>query len=161
MIISVKSVFYLAIFFLLFPLSFLSFLHASELNQHPIDENLLVYVYRTGGLCPYGGCFGEQKIYKNGTYELSEGDGSKKEIHLSEENIKELNSLLASTDFVNLKTKPFHDICPTAYDGGRWIYYFYTKEDVIRIDSCETIIDWNNSLFSILNKFYAKTIDSE
>ena len=58
-----------------------------------------------------------------------------------------LKTELAQADFVQLKSRPFTDTCPIAYDGQQTIYTFPTASGVERIDSCQVVVDPAHPLF--------------
>ena len=50
-------------------------------------------------------------------------------------------------DFEAIKSHPFTDTCPIAFDGQQFIYTFTIGAGSERIDSCEVVVDPANPLF--------------
>jgi hypothetical protein len=55
---------------------------------------------------------------------------------------------IEQADFAAIKSRPFTDTCPIAFDGQQVIYTFATPSGDERIDSCEVIVDPANPLFA-------------
>jgi hypothetical protein len=64
-----------------------------------------------------------------------------------EDILEGLKTELAQTDFVRIKSHPFTDTCPIAFDGQQTIYTFAAQAGVERIDSCEVVVDPAAPLF--------------
>jgi hypothetical protein len=54
---------------------------------------------------------------------------------------------IAQADFAALKSRPFTDTCPIAFDGQKTIYTFATASGIELIDSCEVVVDPADPLF--------------
>jgi hypothetical protein len=120
----------------------------------------LVTVQRHGGLCVAGACQSTMSIYENGSIsydyvgqEEVVGDGGA----LSDDALNELHELIAQTDFKAIKSVPFTDMCPTAYDGQEVIYVVTDADGVEqRLASCEVVIDPSLPVFAWLDALWAR-----
>jgi hypothetical protein len=64
-----------------------------------------------------------------------------------------LNQRLASTNFAQIKSRPFTGTCPIAFDGNELIYNMQLKSGVSEeLSSCKVIIPGNSLLFQQLNR---------
>ena len=106
----------------------------------------LVTVETRGGDCPDGAC---------GSTIVIEADGR---VHVTAPVPAELGSVdqatfegltteIAQADFPAMKSRPFTDTCPIAFDGQETIYTFNTASGVERIATCEVIVDPADPLF--------------
>lgn len=59
-----------------------------------------------------------------------------------------LDVAVKATDFGVIRSRPFTDECPVAFDGQEVIYEFGVPTGVERIASCETEIDPDNPVFA-------------
>ena len=50
-------------------------------------------------------------------------------------------------DFEAIKSQPFTDTCPIAFDGQQVIYTFWIVTHSEQIDSCQVVVDPANPLF--------------
>jgi hypothetical protein len=66
-----------------------------------------------------------------------------------------LQTLIATTDFRVIKSRPFIGDCPTAYDGQETIYSFGTPDGVETIASCTVAIDSSLPLFAAVDAVVA------
>lgn len=114
-------------------------------------DNLIVSIKAHGGLCPYGECSAQQEIFKDGIYKLIDGTGHEKKASIDQGDTRRLVDLIEKTDFQQIKSHPFKEICPTAYDGQEVLYSFYTSHGVEEIGSCQYQIDENDPLFKELS----------
>lgn len=113
-------------------------------NRTPIDKktiesssDYLVVINAEGGLCPDGPCFSQSFIRKNG--DSLNGQGSS--VKLGKNELSILTSEIQSTDFEKIKSKPFTEMCPSAYDGPEVTYYIFTQSGVESIGSCQYDIE--------------------
>jgi|GEM_PF-5288413 len=98
----------------------------------------LVIIRNEGGLCVYGGCWSEATIFTDGTWEYEDGQGVFVEGQLDKYYVDEIILQVANIEFKVAKAHLFTDTCPTAYDGQKSIYTFYTELGKETVDSCIT-----------------------
>ena len=108
----------------------------------------LAIIEYTGGLCPNGECQRNFMIYDNG--EVFEN--GELQFLLEEDEINELKDLIENTDFEEVKSTPFTDTCPIAYDGQKVTYTFYLENSNEVLSSCTYKIDTSTPLFSELDR---------
>lgn len=122
-------------------------------------SSTLLIIEATGGLCQYGGCFSKTTIKKDGTFTTEDGGSKTKSGSLGVNAVKNLQNLIESSNYSALRSTPFTEMCPTAYDGSELTYKFQTSHGEEIIDSCQTKIDSSSSLFketqNILNTIYS------
>ncbi len=117
----------------------------------PSASGPLVTVSTRGGECPAGAC---------GSQIVVERDGR---IHALKPVVKEfgkvptaalaaLETAVRTTDYAQLKSKPFTGECPVNFDGQEVIYEFGAPSGVQRIASCEVEIDENHPLILAVTK---------
>jgi hypothetical protein len=111
------------------------------------DSSTVLTVVQTGGLCPYGGCHSEMVVFGDGTVRISEGDGTSREWDVGIAAVAALVAIVAETDFDTVRSVPFEEVCPTAYDGSQFLYTFTTETGTEEIDSCLTAVDSGSKLF--------------
>lgn len=87
----------------------------------------LVKADYSGGMCPNGPCSSSRVIYKSNNSDLQE--------------------LINQTDFNEIRKVKFTELCPTAYDGSKVLYTFYTSHGIEQIDTCVTKVNPNSPLF--------------
>lgn len=63
-------------------------------------------------------------------------------------------------DFDAIKSQPFTDTCPIAFDGQQFVYTFSIVSRSERIDSCEVVVDPENPLFVAVNAAIASVTPS-
>lgn len=124
----------------------------------------LVKVVSTGGLCPYGGCYGEVIIDSAGAYTWTEGRGD--HLHaqgagqLPRQDIAQLIAQIKKTDFQSVKSVEFKGTCPSAYDGQELTFTFQTDKGQEVIPECKYAVGDSQPLFShikrLLRSIYAK-----
>jgi hypothetical protein len=66
---------------------------------------------------------------------------------VSEPTLEALMTEIQQADFDAIKSHPFTDTCPIAYDGQQFIYTFTVGSQVEKIDSCVVVVDPANPLF--------------
>jgi hypothetical protein len=106
----------------------------------------LVTVETRGGMCIEGACGSTIAIEVDGRIhaiapapaELGTVPGRALDALITE---------IAQADFPALKSHPFTDTCPIAYDGQETIYTFTTTSAAQRIASCEVVVDPAAPLF--------------
>jgi hypothetical protein len=123
---------------------------AEDGSQQSEDKELIVLIKTNGGLCGYGMCSAEQKVFKNGSFLRVDGSGDKKSGHAGDD-ILGLGDMIEKTDFKLIRGHAFQGTCPAAYDGTRIVYYFHTAHGIEEVDSCQHQIDENHPLFRKLS----------
>jgi len=61
--------------------------------------------------------------------------------------LHDLATLIATTDFAVLRARPFTGECPTAFDGQEIVFTFATPSGPQRIATCEVQVDFGLPLF--------------
>jgi hypothetical protein len=115
-------------------------------SPSPAAAGPLVTVVTQGGECMQGACGGTIAI---------EADGRVHAIGATPAEIGTLSDVLrdalateiANADFDAIRSRPFTDTCPIAYDGQQVTYTFASGSGPVRIDSCEVVVDPANPLF--------------
>ena len=112
----------------------------------PSPNSTLVRITLSGGLCPPSqSCTSSFLLSNTGVLTTPTGDKQ-----LDTNLITRLHNLIETSDFPVLRARKFTGICPTAYDGQKTVYLFFTSHGPQTLDSCETAIDNSSSLFQIL-----------
>src|SRR5688572_27661455 len=91
------------------------------------DDQLLMTASFTGGHCVYGACDGQVTVYTGGTYVMTNGSGAEQTDLLTASLITNLMLEIEAADYDAIRSQPFTDICPIAYDGQQVTYTFYTS----------------------------------
>jgi hypothetical protein len=109
-------------------------------------DGVSVTVETTGGHCLEGACGGIIAIEPDGRAHQVEPEP--KELGtVPAELMDALTVEVQQADFEAIKSHPFTDTCPIAFDGLQFIYTFTTGAGSERIDSCEVVVDGANPLF--------------
>lgn len=131
----------------------------TALQQSPTDEKVLISssdlilaVKSSGGMCPDGACWGEQIYRNNGNVIVNKSE----KFTLKRDEVQKLKNLIINEDFNAIKSRPFTQMCPTAYDGSASTYYFYTPHGIERIGSCEFEINYKDPLFAYIFELQTK-----
>lgn len=125
-------------------------------NEQPEQwEGMMLGVLQQGGLCIDGICNREVIIYHDGSYEVEYGNGDHDEGTFLRESVNALRELIAKADFNLIRSVPFTDVCPIAYDGQEFIYTFYTGGGVEVISTCIYEIDEISALFAAISELLA------
>jgi len=108
----------------------------------------LVTIETRGGECPTGPC---------GSVVAIEADGRVHQLMPTELVIGQVPPValealrieIDQADFSLIESRPFTDLCPTAYDGQETIYIFTVALGTAfeRIASCEVVVDPSDPLF--------------
>lgn len=114
----------------------------------------ILRVRAEGGLCIYGQCGSETVFYTTGRYTYKEGQRDEVEGKISMEDITTLGRLINAADFAVIKSRPFTDTCPIAYDGQEFIYTFSEKNEMI--SSCKVVVDQEDPLFAHIHNLLAQ-----
>lgn len=106
-----------------------------------------------GGLCVYGGCNESLTLHASGQYRITRSETDRTEVRvlragtLPSETTVRLLGLINATDFSALRTTPFTDICPTAYDGSETTYTFVLESGQKEVlDTCQNVLDFGTPL---------------
>ena len=67
---------------------------------------------------------------------------------------------IEQADFDAIKSQPFTDTCPIAFDGQQFVYTFSVTGGSERIDSCQVVVDPENPLFVAVNAALASVAPS-
>ena len=106
----------------------------------------LVTVETRGGMCLQGACGSTIVIETNGRVHAIAPAPAELGT-LPDRALEALTTEIAQADFAALKSHPFTDTCPIAYDGQETIYVFTTSSGPERIASCEVVVDPTAPLF--------------
>jgi len=108
----------------------------------------LVTIETRGGECPSGPC---------GSVVAIEADGRVHQLRPTDlvtgqvppEDLEALRTEIDQANFSLIESRPFTDLCPTAYDGQETIYIFTVGlgTGFERIASCEVVVDPSHPLF--------------
>ncbi|HEX6868358.1 MAG TPA: hypothetical protein VF119_06110 [Candidatus Limnocylindrales bacterium] len=66
---------------------------------------------------------------------------------VSAEQVQTLSTLIATTDFTVIRSRPFTGECPTAFDGQEVVFEFATPTGPQRIATCEVEVDFGLPVF--------------
>jgi len=61
--------------------------------------------------------------------------------------LHDLATLIATTDFAAIRARPFTGVCPTAFDGQEIVFTFAAPSGPQRIATCEVDVDFGLPLF--------------
>lgn len=116
------------------------------------DANLrpLLSVVYEGGFCVYGGCRTEVTLYADGGYHAEDVGGEVRDTYIDAADLEAVVNALNSADFEAMRSKPFTDTCPIAYDGNEIIYTFHTSEGTETLSSCEYVLDERYELIQVV-----------
>lgn len=120
-----------------------------------------------GGLCASGSmCEFSITVYADGRIESS---NPKFDSRLSDSNLKQLVSLLQSTNFSKVARSKFTGTCPIAYDGLAYAYTFYVPQsstrmrvgqiryEPIELDTCKQDFDkLNTNIIGFIDQILVK-----
>lgn len=106
----------------------------------------LVTVETRGGLCVDGPCGTTVVIERNGRVHQAAKPPNDLGI-VTPAALAALDAAIRTTDFEALKSRPFTDECPTAYDGQEIVFEFGAPGGVERIATCEVDVDFGLPLF--------------
>jgi hypothetical protein len=112
----------------------------------PTPTGPLLVVSTRGGECPAGMCESETVFERDGRVHVTKPKPAEQG-RLPGPTIAALDAAIRAADFAAIRSRPFTDTCPTAYDGQEVIYEFGTPTGVERIASCEVAIKQDDPLF--------------
>ena len=114
----------------------------------------LVSLETQGGHCLQGACGGTVIIDTDGRVHTTAPEN--KELGaLSDVLLEALTIEIEQADFEAIKSRPFTDTCPIAFDGQELIYTFTTPSGDREIDSCQVIVDPAHPLFAAADAAFA------
>ena len=109
----------------------------------------LVTITTRGGECPEGACESETSVERDGRLHMTKPEiaalGTIPAAPLSA-----LDAAIRTTDFADIRARPFTGECPVNFDGQEAIYEFATPSGVERLESCQTELDPDHPLFKAL-----------
>jgi hypothetical protein len=109
-------------------------------------DGVSVSVETTGGHCLAGACGGTITIEPDGRAHQTAPEPKE----LGTVPLDLMNALVVEVqqaDFEAIKSQPFTDTCPIAFDGQQVVYTFWNVTYSEQIDSCEVVVDPANPLF--------------
>ncbi len=115
---------------------------------------VLVAVETRGGECPAGACGQTITIDRDGRVRLATKPPNELG-NVAPEVLRTIDTLIATTDFGSIKSRPFTGDCPTAYDGQETIYTFSAPGGDETIASCSVAIDSSLPLFATVDAVIA------
>jgi hypothetical protein len=125
----------------------------------PSASGPLVTVSTRGGECPEGMCGSQIVIERDGRIHalkpVAKDFGAVPTAAMAA-----LDAAIRTTDFAQLKSRPFTGECPVNFDGQEIIYEFGAPSGVQRIASCEVEIDANHPLILAVTKALVITDDA-
>jgi hypothetical protein len=122
-------------------------------------EDVSVTVETSGGMCIDGPCGSTVTITADGKVTQTAPKPSDLGT-VSESTIDALVTEIEQADFEAIKSQPFTDTCPIAYDGQKVVYTFNVGSRTETIDSCEVVVDPENPLFVAVNAAMAEVAPS-
>jgi hypothetical protein len=111
----------------------------------PTASGPLVTVSTRGGECMAGECGSQIVIERDGRIHAVK-PVAKEFGKVPTAALAAIDTAVRTTDFAQLKSKPFTGECPVNFDGQEIIYEFGAPSGVQRIASCEVEIDANHPL---------------
>jgi len=117
-------------------------------EEKPAGSAFLMQIDATGGLCAYGPCNRSTVIYQDGFARIIDGGGTVIEGLFDTATLEILVQSIYAADFDAIRSQPFTEECPTAYDGQEYIFTFYNIDGAQEtVSSCEYALNLNASLF--------------
>lgn len=124
------------------------------------EEAELLTIQAEGGLCVYGQCGSKITVQNDGTYVYQVGQNEPVSGTVNASDLSTLKQLIVAANFAEIKSVPFTDTCPIAYDGSKFVYTFNTTNGAQTIDSCETKVDVATPLFSHIEKIQTEIVNA-
>jgi hypothetical protein len=119
---------------------------AQPATSSPPSSGLLVTVETRGGMCLQGACGSTIAIETDGrVHAIAPAPAELGTLPVR--TLEALTTEITQADFAALKSHPFTDTCPIAYDGQETIYVFSTSSGPERLASCEVVVDPTAPLF--------------
>lgn len=111
----------------------------------------LLEIKSIGGDCPNQTCDTHFSVQYNGAW-TSQSFGKKIQGTVNQDSILNFQEEMENANFIAIRSKPFTETCPTAYDGQEYTYIFYTSHGKETLSSCQTAIDFESPLFQAVNE---------
>jgi hypothetical protein len=118
----------------------------SSPSAPPAAAGPLVTLTTQGGQCMAGSCDTTVAIDADGTVRQTAPQTAELGT-VSAPTLEALRTEIDQADFGAIKSHPFTDACPIAFDGQQFIYRFTTGSSFETIDSCVVVVDPANPLF--------------
>ena len=119
----------------------------------------MVTIDTIGGHCVQGTCDNTIAIEPDGRAHQTKPEA--KELGtVPSELMQALAVEVEQADFEAIKSQPFTDTCPIAFDGQQFVYTFAIAGGSEKIDSCQVVVDPENPLFVAVNAALASVIPS-
>jgi len=119
----------------------------------------LVTIDAIGGHCVQGACDNTITIEPDGRAHQTKPEA--KELGtVPSELMQALTVEVEQADFEAIKSQPFTDTCPIAFDGQQFVYTFAAAGGAEKIDSCQVVVDPANPLFVAVNAALASVTPS-
>jgi hypothetical protein len=115
-------------------------------DTSPSPPGVLLTVETRGGLCPGGPCGRTIVVERDGRVHEAAKPPNDLGV-VPAEPLAALDLAIRTTDFAQLRSRPFTGTCPTAYDGQEVVFEFGAPGGVERIASCEVEVDPSAPLF--------------
>lgn len=132
---------------------------SSKTPSTPPVSDASVTIETVGGHCLEGACGGTVTISADGTVKQTAPRPADLGT-LSEPALEALMTEIEQANFDAIKSHPFTDTCPIAFDGQQFIYTFTVGSQVEKIDSCEVVVDPANPLFVAVEAALAEVVPS-
>lgn len=104
-----------------------------------------------GGLCQYGVCSQQIDFYEDGTVLAQSGNDTTTVKQIEPEFMERLVNESEAADFDDIRSVPFTEICPTAYDGQETVFSFFLSTGPEVVASCSVQVDMSHPLFVAVN----------
>jgi hypothetical protein len=115
-------------------------------NPSEAVDGVSVTVEAIGGHCIQGACDSTITIEPDGRAHQTKPEA--KELGtVPREIMQALVVEVEQADFEAIKSRPFTDTCPIAFDGQQFIYTFWIVTHSEQIDSCQVVVDPADPLF--------------
>jgi hypothetical protein len=116
----------------------------------PNPTDPLISIHAEGGMCVYGsGCSRDTEILQNGSFTIKDGSGATINGQLDDATLTQLKDAIKAADFAEIKSKPFTDTCPIAFDGQKYIFTIHRDGQPEELDSCVYALDMESPLFRV------------
>jgi hypothetical protein len=122
-------------------------------------NRISVTVEAIGGHCVQGACDNTITIAADGRAHQTKPE-AKDLGTVPTELMQALAVEIEQADFDAIKSQPFTDTCPIAFDGQQFVYTFSVTGGSERIDSCQVVVDPENPLFVAVNAALASVAPS-
>ena len=106
----------------------------------------LLTVVSRGGLCPPGPCETTLFVERDGRVHVAAKPPNELGV-VPAEVMTALDEAVRTTDFEQVRSRPFTGMCPTAFDGQELVFEFGAPAGVERVESCMVDVDWSSPLF--------------